>query len=74
MGDLTDPDFMAPTDSYEWDWTLGEVVTSLCKTGLRIKFLHEFSQYFYSGYTPYDVEDDKVELYPCTFRLKARAE
>lgn len=74
MGDYTDPDFMAPTESYEWDWTLGEVVTSLCKAGMRIEFLHEFPQYFYNGYTPYDVEENKVELYPCTFSLKARAE
>ena len=42
------------------------------EAGLRIEFLHEFPQYFYSGYTPYDVADDKVELYPCTFSLKAR--
>jgi len=73
LGDYTDPDFMAPTPSYEWDWTLGEVVTALCQAGLRIEFLHEFPQYFYSGYTPYDVEDNKVELYPCTFSLKATA-
>ena len=70
LGDYTDPEFLAPTLSYEWDWTLGEVVSALCQTGLRIEFLHEFPQYFYSGYTPYDVEDDKVELYPCTFSLK----
>jgi SAM-dependent methyltransferase len=73
MGDYTDPNFMAQGDSYEWDWTLGEVVTALCDAGMRIEFLHEFPQYFYSGYTPYDVEDDKVELYPCTFSLRARA-
>jgi SAM-dependent methyltransferase len=71
LGDYTDPTFLAPTPSYEWDWTLGEVVTALCQAGLRIEFLHEFPQYFYSGYTPYDVEDNKTELYPCTFSLKA---
>ena len=74
LGDYTDPDFLAPSPSYEWDWTLGEVVTSLCKAGLRLDFLHEFPQYFYSGYTPYDVEDNKIELYPCTFSLKATAQ
>ena len=73
MGDYTDPDFLTPTPSYEWDWTLGEVVTALCGAGLRIEFLHEFPQYFYSGYTPYDVEENKVERYPCTFSLKAIA-
>jgi SAM-dependent methyltransferase len=73
MGDYTDPQLLIPTESYEWDWTLGEVVTALCEAGLRIEYLHEFPQYFYDGYTPCDVENDKVELYPCTFSLKATA-
>lgn len=71
IGDYTDPEFLAPTPSFEWVWTLGEVVTAFCKAGLRIDFLHEYPQYFYGGYTPYDVEDNKLELYPCTFSLKA---
>jgi len=73
MGDYTDPQVMIPEPSYEWDWTLGEVVTAFCEAGLRIEFLHEFPQYFYNGYTPYDVEEEKVERFPCTFSLKARA-
>lgn len=73
MGDYTDPDLKIPVESYEWDWTLGDIVTAFCNAGMRIVFLHEFPQYYYSGYTPYDVEDNKVELYPCTFSLKARA-
>ncbi len=73
MGDYTDPTLKIPSKSYEWHWTLGEVVTAFCEAGLRIDFLHEFPQYHYSGYTPYDVEDNRVELYPCTFSLKATA-
>ncbi|PKO08959.1 MAG: SAM-dependent methyltransferase [Chloroflexi bacterium HGW-Chloroflexi-2] len=73
LGDYTDPDLLIQEKSYEWDWTLGEIVTAFCDAGLRIDFLHEYPQYFYSGYTPYDVEDNKVELYPCTFSLKASA-
>lgn len=60
-----------PARSYEWDWTLADVVTALCKTGLRLEFLHEFPQYFYSGYTAYDVEEGKRELFPCTFSVRA---
>lgn len=73
MGDYTDPEFKAPFDSYEWSWTLGEIVTAFCDADMRIEFLHEFPQYFYGGYTPYDVEENKIELYPCTFSLKASA-
>jgi len=69
-GDYTDPELLIPEKSFEWDWTLGEVITAFCDAGMRIEFLHEYPQYFYGGYTPYDVEDNKVELYPCTFSLK----
>jgi SAM-dependent methyltransferase len=73
MGDYTDPDLKIPGNSFEWHWTMGELVTAICEANMRIVFLHEFPQYFYSGYTPYDVHDDRVELYPCTFSLKAIA-
>ena len=49
-------------------------MTAFCDAGFRIAFLHEFPQYFYGGYTPHDVENNKVELYPTTFSLKARVE
>ena len=74
LGDYTDPQLKIPVNSYEWHWTMGEIVTAFCDAGMRIEFLHEFPQYFYNGYTPYDVENDQVELYPCTFSLKAVAE
>jgi len=72
MGDYTDPDLKIPTPSFEWHWTLGEIITAFCEAGLQIEFLHEFPQYFYSGYTPYDVAEEKPELYPCTFSLRAK--
>ena len=73
MGDYTDPEFKLPVRNYEWDRTMGEIVTAFCEAGLRIAFLHEFPQYFYNGYTPYDIEEEKVESFPCTFSLKAAA-
>ena len=27
MGDYTDPHLKIPVDSYEWHWTMGEIVT-----------------------------------------------
>jgi hypothetical protein len=72
MGDYTDPDLKVLVPSYEWHWTMGEIVTALCDAGLRIEFLHEFPQYFYGGYSAYD-EDETVQLYPCTFSIKATA-
>ena len=74
LGDYTDPDLVVPGDSYEWHWTLGEIITAFCEAGMRIEFVHEFPQYFYNGYTPYDAVNDKREYFPCTFSLKARVE
>lgn len=73
FGDYVVKDFMVPMKSYEWAWTMGDVVTAFCQAGMRIAFLHEFPEYLYGGYTPYDVENNKRELYPCTFSLKAMA-
>jgi SAM-dependent methyltransferase len=71
MDDYTDPNLLIPEKSYEWNWTLGEIITAFSEAGLCIEFLHEFPQYFYNGYTAYDVEENKVELYPCVFSLRA---
>ena len=73
MGDYTDPDLRIPGNSYEWHWRLGQIVTAFCDAGMRIVFLHEFPQYYYGGYPAHDVEDNRVERYPCTFSLKAMA-
>ena len=74
FSDYTTPNLEITAKSYEWDWTLGDIVTAFSQPGLRIAFLHEFPQYFYSGYTGYDVEMHERELYPCTFSLKVLAE
>jgi len=74
--DFTDyikKDLQIPTKSYEWTWTLGSLVTAFCQAGMRIAFLHEFPQNFYAGYTGFDEDIIKRELYPCTFSLKAIA-
>jgi SAM-dependent methyltransferase len=39
--DYDDGNYMVKTPSWEWQWTLGDVVNSLLKAGLRLEFLHE---------------------------------
>ena len=73
MGDYTEPDLKVPTRSYEWNWTMGEIVTAFCEARFRIEFLHEFPQYFYGGYTDIQIQENNTESYPCTFSLKALA-
>lgn len=72
MGDYTDVTLLVPGKSYEWHWTMGEIVTAFCELGMRIEFLHEHPQYFYNGYSSY-CEDEEHYLYPATFSLKATA-
>ncbi|MBN1921816.1 MAG: class I SAM-dependent methyltransferase [Anaerolineae bacterium] len=72
MGDYTDPDLKVPVHSFEWHWTMGEIITAFCDVGMRIVFLHEYPHYTYGGYSAYN-ESETVELYPCTFSLKATA-
>ena len=36
--------------SYEWNYPLGTVVSSLIDAGLRLEFLHEFDYSVYQGY------------------------
>jgi SAM-dependent methyltransferase len=71
--DYASPDVSVPGKVFEWQWTMGDVVTALCNAGLRIEFLHEFPQYFYSGYTAFDVVEGKLDFAPCTFSIKAVA-
>ncbi len=38
LGDYTDPDFLIPEKSYEWNWTMGEIVTAFCDAGYVLNF------------------------------------
>ena len=71
MGDYVDLNIKIPHSSYEWNWTLGEVVTACCNAGLRIEFLREYPRYTYGGCDCYFAVPDKVEPFPCVFSLKA---
>ena len=71
FGDYTDASVKFAVPSYEWNWTIGQIVTAFCDAGMRIEFLHEFPKYFYNGYTPAFGESAEVMPYPCVFSLKA---
>ncbi len=77
-GSYADPDAVLNTTTYEWSHSLGDVVTALASTGLRITFLHEFP---YSGYKQLPMmtrgEDgwwrlpEKAESVPLMYSIKA---
>jgi hypothetical protein len=69
--DYTDPSFIVTEKSYEWNWTVGDVINAFCKAGLQIEYFREYPKFFYYGY-PGEVSTDRTEQYPCTFSMKAR--
>lgn len=46
------------TQTYEWFHSLGEIVTSLCRAGLRIEFLHEHKVLAWRGVPGLVKQDD----------------
>jgi SAM-dependent methyltransferase len=52
--------------AYEWPHTIGEIVTALCKVGLKIEFLHEFP------YSPYNCFPSLEEINPSEFAVKGK--
>ncbi|HHX66022.1 MAG TPA: class I SAM-dependent methyltransferase [Chloroflexi bacterium] len=69
------------TETYEWQHTLGDIVSALAAAGLRIEYLHEFPYLEYElfpgmvcrqdGY--YDLPEGHPEM-PLLFSIKARKE
>jgi len=74
--DYADPSAKHHNVAYEWQYPLGNIITSLINAGLRIEFLHEFP---FTGYKalPFMVKDKEGswridgDLIPLTFSLKA---
>lgn len=78
-GDYSDENYITKTPSYEWQWSLSDIVNSLVKAGLEIEFLNEFDKIFYWAYSNMVRKDDgwwylpeSEAKIPLTFTLKAR--
>ena len=77
-GNYADPGHDFRHDSYEWSYGLGEVVTALINSGLRIEYLHEFP-YCPTNCCPFFVEREPGKyvmkrdngLAPLIFSIKA---
>ncbi len=75
-----DPDtpVKAP-EAYEWQHTMGEILSALTGAGLRLEFLHEFPYTNYQA-LPFLIEDgdrrwtlpDKASTIPLMFSIRAR--
>jgi len=64
-------------EEYGWRWTLGDIITALCKAGLRIEYLHEFPFALYDVWPTMVKDDDgwryaesKIDM-PLSYTIKA---
>ena len=78
-GNYADPGHDFKHDSYEWFYGIGEVITALIKSGLKIEYLHEFPYSptnccpFFEMQSPGKyVMKDYAGLVPLVFSIKAR--
>ena len=75
--DYCDPDYKCTNKSYEWAWTVGDVVSALCNAGLKIEYLHEFPYGLYKRFKNMENRNGKwwipgkENIVPLTFTLKA---
>ncbi|HEX7321155.1 MAG TPA: class I SAM-dependent methyltransferase [bacterium] len=78
--DYSDDTYIRKNPSYEWQWSLSDVVNSLVRAGLRIEFIHEFDKIFYKALP--DMKRDKSGWWylpdyrnkiPLMFTLMARS-
>jgi 2-polyprenyl-3-methyl-5-hydroxy-6-metoxy-1,4-benzoquinol methylase len=66
------------TTCYQWQHTLGEIVTEVCRNGMRLEYLHEFGHGYFQAYPSMQEGDDGFwhhpdgdSKLPMVFSLKA---
>ena len=77
--DYMDTSYKAKNPTYEWQWSISDIINALIKAGLRIEFFNEFSALDHPVYPEMVRREDglftfpnmPVEL-PILFSLKAR--
>lgn len=77
--DYADPTYVAQNPTFEWQWSLSDIINALTRNGLVLEFLNENPKLFYKG-QPGMVEDEngwwELPKYsgklPQTFSLKVR--
>ncbi len=48
--DYSDENYITKNPSFEWQWSLGDIVNALINAGLKVEFLNEYDKLFYKGF------------------------
>jgi ubiquinone/menaquinone biosynthesis C-methylase UbiE len=76
--DYSDPKYVVKNSTYEWQWTMGDIVNALTDAGLKLEFIHEYDRIFFKCLN--DMVQDKEGwwylprykgMVPLIFTLKA---
>ena len=77
--DYSDKQYIPQHFTYEWTWTLSDIVNTLIQSGLTIEHLYEYDTLFYNGHPGMKQDGNGwwyLEQYkgkiPYTFTIKAR--
>jgi SAM-dependent methyltransferase len=62
-GDYADATYVTRNPSYEWQWSMGDILNAVIDAGLQIEFLHEYDRLFFKLYP------EMVEGPPRWYRL-----
>ena len=76
--DYSNFDYTAKNGTYQWTWTLSDIVNALINAGMRIEFLNEYNKAFYKAMFDMVQRDDGwwywpgyEDIIPLIFTLKA---
>lgn len=77
--DYADPDYIVKNPSYEWQWSISDIINSILGAGLELEFFREYHKGFYKSLPDmrlgedgwYYLPDHQDKL-PLLFTLRAR--
>jgi len=62
--DYADGNYVPRNPSYEWEWTVSDIVGSLLNAGLRVEHLGEYEKLFFKMYPSMTAEDGRWFRFP----------
>ena len=76
--DYSDPNYIPESPTFEWQWSISDIINSLISKGLKIDFIHEYKKLFYKAHADMKKSEDgwwylpkDKDLIPLMFTLKA---
>ncbi|MBN2546908.1 MAG: SAM-dependent methyltransferase, partial [Spirochaetes bacterium] len=76
--DYSDKNYIPKNPTFEWNWTLSDIINSLINAGLKIEFVREYDKLFYNGLPGMEKDENGwwflpgyKGMIPLTYTIKA---